>query len=503
AGFLFFVRNLKKRNHIFMREIIESFKNGREVVDVPEFLKEDYIELFNEVKKQRAELDNSIEGLKEYRDELEATNNALVIKSNQLERSNEILEKRVTNMSNLNALARTVLSVDDFDKTVDGILDAYFVLTGAKRLALYLWDENILKLKKIKGNVDFNGESFCESSEVIKCQKIEYRKVYENLSKCLKISSSETIIISSLIVKGKELGVIFVVEDLDKLINIDEETISALVIQTSIAINNAQIYSDLLVKERMSSELELASKIQKKIIPQELKTIFGLDIANYFEPAKEIGGDYYDYFVHEKELLYVTMADVSGKGVPAAFLMALARSILRTISTIRSLNPHQNLNALNKIIFDDISEDMFITMMHCRFDYKTKILSYSNAGHHPIIIYRAKEDKIELHSVKGVAIGFIERYKYGEDEIKLDEGDIVLLYTDGVIEAENHEKKLFGVEKLKQIIYENKNSSSEIIKEKILKSISEFTEKKIQDDDITFVILKNNEQEKILEENLK
>ncbi len=89
-----------------------------------------------------------------------------------------------------------------------------------------------------------------------------------------------------MVVKGKELGVIYVIEDKNKLIDLDEETISALVIQVSIAINNAQIYSDLIIKERMSNELEVAARIQKKILPEDIDEVFGLEIANYFEPAK-------------------------------------------------------------------------------------------------------------------------------------------------------------------------------------------------------------------------
>ena len=220
----------------------------------------------------------------------------------------------------------------------------------------------------------------------------DYKRVYEELKKGFQISPDEVIVVSPLLVKGKELGVIFIIEDKNKFIGNDEEIISALTIQVAIAINNAKIYADLRVKERISQELEVASRIQKTILPKNITNIYGLQIANYFEPAKEVGGDYYAcrYLVKDDENVSITIADVSGKGVPAAFLMALGRSILKTLER-QGQSPADNLRNLNQIIYPDITEDMFITMLHSNFNNKTKILTYSNAGHNPLIVYRAKE----------------------------------------------------------------------------------------------------------------
>ena len=156
-------------------------------------------------------------------------------------------------------------------------------------------------------------------------------------------------------------------------------------------------------------------------------------------------------------------------------------------------SPADNLINLNQIIYPDITEDMFITMLHSNFNYKTKILTYSNAGHNPLIVYRAETDKIELHFVKGVAIGFMQGYKYKQGEIKLEKGDIVLYYTDGITEAENPNKELFGIERLKKVIYDNKFNDVDTIKENILNEINIFRRDYPQVDDLTFVVIKNNE----------
>ena len=416
----------------------------------------------------------------------------MVQKSTQLEYSNQILERRVENLSNLNSLSRAVLSVLDLDNIINIILDAYFVLTGAKRISLYLWEAEGLINKKTKGECNFKENLLFSEEEIKEFTKKDYQEMYEKLSKKFILADNEVIVISPLVVKEKQLGVIYVIEDKNKLIDLDEETISALVIQVSIAINNAQIYSELIVKERMSNELDVASRIQKKILPADVDEIFGLEIAQYFEPAKEIGGDYYDYTILDDNVFSITIADVSGKGVPAAFLMALGRSVLRTLTLTGDFAPNENLNELNKIIYSDITEDMFITMIHSKYNKENKTLYYSNAGHNPLVVYRASTDSIELHTVKGVAIGFLEEYKDRQEGIQLNKGDIVIFYTDGITEAENSNKEMFGLERLKEVIYNNKNKSPKELRKVILESINRFRKDYEQTDDLTFVILKSN-----------
>lgn len=490
--FFLLLRNQEKENVHVMEKVLRSLKEKKLYDKIPPELKEQYIETLHKIIKQDLELDNSIEELREYRKELEVTYNALVDKSRKLEYSNQVLETRVTNLSNINSLSRTVLSIVELDHIINIILDAYFVLTGAKKVSLYLWEEGKLINKQTRGNVNFRGEVSYPIEILQKFTYQDYKRVYEELKKGFQISPDEVIVVSPLLVKGKELGVIFIIEDKNKFIGNDEETISALTIQVAIAINNAKIYADLRVKERISQELEVASRIQKTILPKNITNIYGLQIANYFEPAKEVGGDYYDYTVKDDENVSITIADVSGKGVPAAFLMALGRSILKTLER-QGQSPADNIRNLNQIIYPDITEDMFITMLHSNFNNKTKILTYSNAGHNPLIVYRAKEDKVELHSVKGVAIGFVQGYNYKQGELKLEKGDIVLYYTDGITEAENPNKELFGFERLEKVIYDNRYNDVDTIKENILNEINIFRRDYPQVDDLTFVVIKNVE----------
>lgn len=180
--------------------------------------------------------------------------------------------------------------------------------------------------KAFKGNIEVSGKEKNNYENIKGIRNSIYEKQYIEIASKLK-DYEEGVIITELKVKGKELGAIFIIEDLkDGKIKEDEmETISALSLHAAIAINNAKMYGELLEKERIEKEIVIAAEIQKNLLPKDIRSAFGLEIANYFEPAREVGGDYYDYFISAEGKLSVAIGDVSGKGVPAAILMTLIR----------------------------------------------------------------------------------------------------------------------------------------------------------------------------------
>lgn len=292
--------------------------------------------------------------------------------------------------------------------------------------------------------------------------------------------------------KDKELGAVFLLEEniSDKKIGIDMETASALALYVAIAINNYIIYVDLSEKERMEKEIAIAAEIQKSLIPDNLKNAFGLEISNYFEPAREVGGDYYDYFISAEGKFGVTIGDVSGKGIPAALLMATIRAILKTLSYYENL-PNEALRKLNEILMTNISKEMFVTIFFAIFDTEEKKVLFSNAGHNPFLHYNKKTDSIEEVKVKGVAVGFLEEYEYSLGEIDIGYEDIMVFYTDGVTEAENEKRELFGLNRLKETLDENKEKSAEEIKKSILNEVFKFRGAYEQVDDITLIVMKH------------
>ena len=470
--------------------IISGLRHKKELDKLPDNIKNEYIETLNKIIKQENELNNSLNEIKEYRKELDVTYSTLVSKSSQLEYTNSLLEKRVRSLSNLNHISRVALSMFNIEKIVDTLADAYFVLTATTRISIYLWEGEKLVNKKIKGSIDYTESVAFPMNLLEKFTNEDYTKIYSDLSKKITILNDEKVVITPLKVKERQLGVIFLVQNKDQILEINSEMILALGIQASIAIDNAISYAELLEKERISQELELASSIQKQILPKGFERIKGLDIATYFSPAKEVGGDYYDLSLKNNNLS-ITIADVSGKGVPAAFLMALSRSMLKTINYVSEYTPAEELNLFNKIVYPDITEDMFITVMNAEYDLETSLFTYSSAGHNPLVVYKKEEDSVELYGTKGVAIGFIQEYNYKKNSFEVKNGDIIIFYTDGIIESENKNRELFGIQRLLDIVYENKDLSAKELKEKILEGIDNFREEYEQTDDITFVILKS------------
>lgn len=468
-----------------MEDLISSILNREENPEIRDELKDEYEELITNIKDQEEALNESIKEVNVYQRELNLAYKSVLAKTTELEYSNTILEKRVNSLSQLNAIGQTVLSELDLDKIIGIIMDAYFVLADVKKIALYLWEDERLVNKVFKGNL-----------KGVKDYRINFKttsrdELYERISNDIE-EIDEKVTFSKLSVKGKDVGVIYIIsnsnndEDLEED---DTETISALAMQVAIALNNSIMYSELAIKERIAKELSIAANIQKNLLPKELKINFDLDLSEYFKPAKEIGGDYYDYNFIDDNSLFLTIGDVSGKGIPAALLMTTIRATLKSLChTYNSVD--DMLIKLNNFMCKDMSEEMFVTIFHSHFNHTTKVLTYSNAGHNPLLVYKAKEVRVEEENVKGTAIGFVEGYKYRLGKINLNEGDILLYYTDGITEAENAEKELFGMERLKRVFLENSYKSAQEIKTEILKELDRFRDGFEQNDDITLIVVK-------------
>lgn len=480
--FVHMIKKNDKKHYEEMAKLMRYIADKVEDPDISYEIRDGYDELVSELRKQEQELYESVEEINSYKKELNVTYKSLLAKSTELEYSNSVLEKRVANLSNLNAVGKSVLSELDLEKIISIIMDAYFVLTGVKKIAIYLWEEGKLVNKAFKGNIK-EVRDYKHNKENID----NYDEIYKGISNEI-IEEYEVVIYSRLNVKGKELGVIYLIQNEDRGSS-EVETIKALAMHVAIAMNNSKMYSELAVKERLGKEISIASNIQKNLLPKEIKIPFPLDRAEYFEPAKEIGGDYYDYNVIDKDRLFITIGDVSGKGVPASLLMTTIRATLKTLCYTDD-NVQNILTNLNNFVCADMSEEMFVTIFHSLYDSRTQTLYYSNAGHNPLLVLKNNENKVTEEVVKGAAIGFLHGYKYKLGRLELQKGDILVYYTDGITEAENSKKELYGKERLKKVLEESKNMDSESIKDSILKSVDSFREGYEQVDDITLLVIK-------------
>jgi len=240
--------------------------------------------------------------------------------------------------------------------------------------------------------------------------------------------------------------------------------------------------------ERSKSELRIASDIQRSFLPERIPPVSGFDLAATFIPAMEVGGDFYDFIPGDGKLGMV-IADVSGKSVPAALFMALSRTIVRVNATHHEKGTDV-LEDANNMIAADSRLGMFVTLFYGVLDPNSRSLTYANAGHPPPLLMRGGSEGFEELDVTGIALGAFAGAKYEERRVDLASGDVLVLYTDGVNEAENGNRQQYGIERFCCIVRESCHLCAQEILDKILEDISQFCEGQAQYDDITMVVVK-------------
>lgn len=245
-------------------------------------------------------------------------------------------------------------------------------------------------------------------------------------------------------------------------------------------------------KERYATELDIAREIQESFLPETIPQVTGFDIAAESIMAREVGGDFFDIFPFEvvkvsSNKLILMIADVSGKGVPAALFMALARIVIRVNASWYDL-PVEVINAANNIIARESRSGMFVTTFYADYLEESHLFRYVNAGHNPPILLR--NGTITKLEGTGPAIGVLTDLEYDSGEVELIPGDLLVLYTDGVTEAINNDMTLFGEERLIDLLLQSSGSSAKDILTIIHNAVDTFAEGRPQEDDITLMIIK-------------
>ncbi len=305
---------------------------------------------------------------------------------------------------------------------------------------------------------------------------------------------SEHILVTSFIavpLKSKDdvFGVLTVVDDAKIFFENDVSLLETLGEQAAITIAQFQMYQEILEKKQAEKEIGVAAEIQTALIPHTFPTSSRYDVYGLSIAAKGVGGDYYDYIDFGSEKIVLTMFDVSGKGVPAALIMVMIRSILRTIATLND-DTKDVMAKLNNTIAGEIVEDRYATGFYLLFDAEKGIMSYTNAGHCPLILYRNQTDEFEFLDSEGMPIGIMTGVEYGQNYTIMEKGDIAILYTDGITEAMNMKHEEFGYDRLKEVIKQNKRETARDICNKIIEAIKLFTGTAPQHDDETVLVLK-------------
>lgn len=241
--------------------------------------------------------------------------------------------------------------------------------------------------------------------------------------------------------------------------------------------------------ERDRAEIRIAAEIQRTFLPREVPASEKFEIAGMNIPAREVGGDFYDFIPLDSRTLGVVIADVAGKGIPAALFMALSRSILRAIAKAAQ-GVKETVEESNDLITADAAVGMFVTLFYCLLDMETGDVAYVNAGHNPPICYSTRENRIKTLLPTGMAMGVLPDQTYSVGHLALDPGDILLLYTDGVTEAFNLKNEEFGEERLFDAVVASRELGARDLLDAVYRRMTMFTGDAMQSDDITLVVIR-------------
>src|SRR5215218_6192 len=279
----------------------------------------------------------------------------------------------------------------------------------------------------------------------------------------------------------------------------DRKLLNDLATQTAPAVQVAQLVrqqqQQAQERERIEQELRVARLIQQTLLPKHVPDLEGYQLAAYYQPAREVGGDFYDFLELDKGHLGLVIGDVTDKGVPAAIVMATTRTMLRA-SAQRLDSPGEVLKRVNDVIVRDIQPNMFITCLYAILDPETGLLRYANAGHD--LPYRRRRTSnggggAEELRATGMPLGLLPGMSYEEKEIILERGDSVLFYSDGLVEAHDPQRDMFGFPRLQGLVGAHRSDGPAMVNF-LLAELARFTgEEWEQEDDITLVTLDRSE----------
>ena len=290
--------------------------------------------------------------------------------------------------------------------------------------------------------------------------------------------------------KGKKIGVIQIVNKLNGYFSQEDiKFLDLLSLDACLAIENARLFKEALEKESIEKELEVAATIQKMILPKTIPEINGFEISGLCVPAKQVGGDYYDVISLPDGRIALAIADASGKGVPAALLVSTLQACIRAYLE-SNFKLDELITRVNRVIFRTSTENKFITFFIGILDPSSRMLQIVNAGHYPPLLAR-NGNFIRLPTT-GVVLGAIESASFVCKEFALEPNDVLVMFTDGITEANSLKNGAYGDERLEKLVLENCNQSATNLRDNIYKDVRSFVKEAEQSDDITLLIVKAN-----------
>lgn len=422
-----------------------------------------------------------------------------------LQQANKNLKKRISELSGLHKFSQQITRI----LSVDEILKAYLELLKEQfdpyTISILIYDEKIDKLivkyahglprealnAEVELNNTFAGEVFMSRRSFFTndLRKTRYARYFDE-----KKYQNGNCILYYLELNDKPFGIV----NLSKKDSVhyyqksDLRLLITLTAQLTQAISNYQLVEEMIDKKAYEKELQITSHIQRAILPSDFIDNPILQLSHYYKPAKIMGGDFFDYDVSEDGVSHFSIADVSGKSLPAALFMALASSIVRTVFQSEK-SPSKILTIANDLIYRNSQSGMFVTMFFASYNPQSRILSYSSAGHNLQILLRSDSNEPEILNAHGKPLGILESSmisEYEEIQIPMESNDLLVLYTDGVIESINPNQEEYGLERFTKKLIEYRHHNYNEITNLLYEDVKEFCGSEPQFDDFTLMIIK-------------
>lgn len=438
-------------------------------------------------------------------------------------------------------VAQAVVSSNDLDDILGSIVRLTPILVGVKRSLLYLWDAQRMAFQLVQAyGIPRQAEPLLympgEFPLLDAARERESLVVYpvvdqepaapgppdlwtqfipptlDEVDEYL-YSVSSLLMAFPLAVKGEVLGVLLVEEPdaigvegitndytIRRLRDKRLEITTGISQQAALAIQNDRLQREMVKRERLESEMQLAREIQRTFLPDQLPVLPGWEISALWRTARQVGGDFYDVFDLPGQRLGLVIADVADKGMPAALFMTLIRTLVRaTVQQVKS--PAEVLARVNDVLVPDARQGMFVTIFYGVLSLETGELIYANAGHNPPLILRNANQELVLLSNTGMALGVEKGLKMHTRRASLEQGDYLIFYTDGVTEAFSSSGEMYGDERLEETVLEAGSDQppglnlAEAMLEAIDFSVIEFLDEAILSDDLTLMVLRREEQD--------
>jgi serine phosphatase RsbU (regulator of sigma subunit) len=419
----------------------------------------------------------------------------------QLRDENQRLRKAVDELSILNDLARVISSTMSLDEVIENVVKRSVRAVKGEQGMITLVDEvQPMEMKTFIRALDSTGDhkQFHLNQNVLGWMMINKKPLISNdISTDSRFSGVSvqgmlrSLLCVPLLVKNRLVGIlaIFNKKNLAEFSEDDKRLLSILAAQSGQILENARLYQQEQKKMVMEKELIAAREVQTNLLPKQVPQLPNFQIAARTIPAQEIGGDFYDFIRMDDNRYEVVIADVAGKGLPAALLATLGKGVLYA-HALQDPSPKVHLKQSNRILRGSVPRKSFITMLLAVVDSDARSVTISNAGQCYPVLFRKNTNATEFLTIKGMPLNFTDDIMCDECTLHMEPGDCMVLYSDGVSEAQNSMREFFGDERVQTIVSQHAHGPADFLLQKIIDDVKLYSKGIPQSDDITVIVVK-------------